>query len=335
MQTGVAASKVLILVGAGVTGSVILRSGQLSDLISHLQDLIKRLNEAETSPGKYDAALLAAQVRQLAKEIKKLSLSNPVTIFNGNSSSSGEEVMLHIYCLQQLWVRWDAVICGGRQDSVLTLEPFSLLNIGIGWSFSDVMFVTKNNMANAVASVSKQLENVSEALASTKRHLTKRLENLDWKLDEQREISKLVSNDVTEVRSNLNQIGFDIGLIHEMVNGLEGKIELLESKQDMTNSGLWYLCQAAGNIKDGQSSKIIQDVGAKLIDNSTVVPEGERVKGLQFIVGNDESSTIQKTTSTMDGKVAANIPAGKVAATKMRIHRSYPVGLSFAQNIVG
>lgn len=28
--------------------------------------------------------------------------------------------------------------------------------------------------------------------------------------------------------------------------------------QDITNSGLWYLCQAAGNIKDGHSSKVIQ-----------------------------------------------------------------------------
>lgn len=34
-----------------------------------------------------------------------------------------------------------------------------------GLSFSDVMFVTKSNMATAVSTVSKQLENVSEALA--------------------------------------------------------------------------------------------------------------------------------------------------------------------------
>lgn len=37
-----------------------------------------------------------------------------------------------------------------------------------GWSFSDVMFVTKHNMANAVASVSKQLDTVTEALAVSK-----------------------------------------------------------------------------------------------------------------------------------------------------------------------
>ncbi|KAL6543887.1 hypothetical protein OROGR_010384 [Orobanche gracilis] len=316
MQTGVASSKVLILVGAGLTGSIVLRTGNLSDLISHLQELIKKFDDAETSPGKYDAAILAAQVRQLAKEIKELSFSNPITIFNGNSPSSGSYASYILptaavgamgYC----YMRWK------------------------GWSFSDIMFVTKNNMAKAVASVSKQLENVSEALASTKKHLTKRLENLDWKLDEQREISKVVANDVTEVRSNLNQIGYDINLINEMVSGLEEKIELLESNQDMTNSGLLYLCQVAGNIKDGQSSKVIQDVGAKLLDKSTVVPEGERINGLQCIVGSDESSTIQRTTSGQDGKDVDNISARKVPFTKMRIHRSYPVGLSFTRNILG
>lgn len=34
-----------------------------------------------------------------------------------------------------------------------------------GWSMSDVMFVTKRNMMNAVATVTKQLENVHETLA--------------------------------------------------------------------------------------------------------------------------------------------------------------------------
>ncbi|KAL3830706.1 hypothetical protein ACJIZ3_019508 [Penstemon smallii] len=310
MQTGVAASKVLVLVGAGVTGSVLLRSGHLSDLISHLQELIKRLNEAETSPGKYDAALLATQVRQLAREIKELSISRPVTIFNGSSSSAGSYSSYilpgaAIGAMGYCYMRWK------------------------GWSLSDVMYVTKHNMANAVESVSKQLENVSEALASTKRHLTKRLENLDWKMDEQREISKLIANDVNEVRTDLNQIGFDIGLIHQMVSGLEGKIELLESKQDMTNSGLWYLCQAAESIKDGPSSKIIQDFGAKLTNHSTPLLKEE--KGLQFIVGTDESSTKDKISST-EGEYIASV---KVPTTKTRIHRSYPVGLSFARDILG
>ena len=47
------------------------------------------------------------------------------------------------------------------------------------WSFSDVMFVTKKNMANAVATVSKQMENVSETLAVSRTILLNKTYVLD------------------------------------------------------------------------------------------------------------------------------------------------------------
>ncbi|KAF3663884.1 hypothetical protein FXO38_01751 [Capsicum annuum] len=321
MQTGVATSKVLILVGAGLTGSVILKSGRLSDLISQLQEVINGVNAAETSPGKYDTALLAAQIRQLAQEIREMSISNPITILNKDSSSSGgygsyilpaAAVGAMGYC----YMKWKAS----------------------GWSFSDVMYVTKHNMANAVASVSKQLENVSEALASTRRHLTKRLENLDWKLDEQIEMSNLITNDVRDVKANLNQIGFDINSIYEMVSGLlHNKLCLFNfpTPQDVTNSGLWYLCQVAGGIKDGQGTKVIQGIETKLIEQSKVSPKENSVKGLEFIVESNESNVPPKSVTGTEGKdLGDNFAKGPVAS-KMRIHRSYPVGLSLTRSMLG
>jgi len=127
-----------------------------------------------------------------------------------------------------------------------------------GLSLTDVMFVTKRNMANAVQSMSKQLEQVSSALAATKRHLTQRLENLDGKMDEQVEVSKAIRNEVNDVKVDLSQVGFDIEAIQQMVAGLEGKIELLENKQDVANTGIWYLCQVAGGIKDGINTNFFQ-----------------------------------------------------------------------------
>uniref|UniRef100_A0A5B7AYW0 DUF1664 domain-containing protein n=1 Tax=Davidia involucrata TaxID=16924 RepID=A0A5B7AYW0_DAVIN len=316
MQTGVATSKVLILVGAGLTGSIILRSGRLSDVISQLQELMKDVSEAEISPGKYDSALLAAQIRQLAQEIKELTISSPITIFNGNTTSTGSYAS---YLMP-------AAALGAMGYCYMWWK---------GWSFSDVMFVTKHNMANAVATVSKQLEHVSEAVTSTKRHLTKRLENLDWKLDEQKETSKLIANDVNEVKSDLSQIGYDIETIHQMVTGLEGKIELLESKQDMTNSGLWYLCHLAGGFKDGLNAKLFQDVGATLTDHSTITYEEKSLKGLQFIAGSNESSAIEKSMISTKKNDLADNPAKSVSTTKTRIHRSYPVGISLTRDILG
>ncbi|KAJ6941150.1 hypothetical protein NC651_007056 [Populus alba x Populus x berolinensis] len=202
------------------------------------------------------------------------------------------------------------------------------------WSFSDVMFVTKKNMANAVATVSKQMENVSETLASTKRHLTKRLENLDWKIEEQIETSKLIASDVDEMKSNLSQIGYDVESIHQMISGLEGKLELLESKQDTTNSGLWHLCQFAGGFKDGLGTKVYQDVGAQLANPTAMAYEERSLKGLQFIAETKESDKVEKPVENVKNDLDI-YPGEKVRTVKTRIHRSYPVGFSLTRDIVG
>jgi uncharacterized protein YtpQ (UPF0354 family) len=87
------------------------------------------------------------------------------------------------------------------------------------------MYVTKRNIANVTASFNKQSDQVSSVLAATKKHLTQKLENVDAKLDEQKEISKIIKDEVFEVRGDLTQIGFDIDAIKKkkMVSGLEEK----------------------------------------------------------------------------------------------------------------
>nr|ACG45184.1 hypothetical protein [Zea mays] len=69
MQTEVATSKVLILVGAGMTGSILLRNGRLSDVLGELQEIMKGVNQG-TSSGPYDIALIQAQIRNLAQEVR-------------------------------------------------------------------------------------------------------------------------------------------------------------------------------------------------------------------------------------------------------------------------
>lgn len=53
----------ILLCETGLTGSIVLRSGRLSDLIVQLQELLTTVNEAESSP-KYNSEILAAQVLQ-------------------------------------------------------------------------------------------------------------------------------------------------------------------------------------------------------------------------------------------------------------------------------
>ncbi|KAI3859786.1 hypothetical protein MKW92_043148 [Papaver armeniacum] len=317
MQAGVSTSKALILVGAGLTGSVILRSGRLSDVIAQLQEVVKNVNEVEFVPGRYDAVLLASQVRKLAEEIRELTLSRPVSIFNGNSDSSG-----------------------GIASYLVPAAAIGAMGYCYMWwkglSFSDVMYVTKQNMASAVSSVSKQLEQVSGALAATKRHLSQKLEILDGKVEEQKEMSKLIMNEVTEVTSSLSQIGCDLDTIFKMVAGMEGKLELLENKQDVTNSGLWYLCQMADSSKDGLTPAGIQNIRGKFLPNRSVMSiEDKSPKGLQFFGEIDD--VLQADNSKINSikqNDSKDIPIKADTVSKTRIHRTYPMGISLSRGML-
>ncbi|KAA8520466.1 hypothetical protein F0562_014722 [Nyssa sinensis] len=235
MQTGVGVSKILILVGAGYTGTVLLKNNKLSDLLGELQSLVKgveKSGDSSNSDPDYSDAI-AAQVRRLAMEVRQMASARQITVLNGNSGQIGNITSL-----------------------VVPAAALGALGYGYMWwkgiSFSDLMYVTKRNMANAVSNLTKHLEHVSEALAATKRHLTQRIENLDGKLDDQVEISKLIKNEVTDVRADLSQIGFDLDALQRMVSGLDGKIMSLEDKQDFANVGVLYLC----NVVNGRKMKM-------------------------------------------------------------------------------
>ncbi|GLT30171.1 hypothetical protein SLA2020_049890 [Shorea laevis] len=314
MQQAVASQspKVLILLGAGLTGSIVLKNGRLSELIAQLQDLLKDVDKVEFLPYKYDHSLLAAQIRQLAQEIKELSMSNPVTILNRNSDSSG----IFSYLVP-------AAALGAMGYCYMWWK---------GWSFSDVMFVTKRNMADAVATVSKQLEHVSQTLTVTKKHLTKRLETLDWKLEDQMETSQLIANNVNEMNLNLSQIGLDVDMIYQMVAGVEGKIDRLESKSDVTNANIRYLCQVAADNADQLNAKLIQDAAAKLAIDSAVKFEEKSPKGLLYLAETNELVSDKQMTSSDDRDL--DVPMKKAPVMKTTVHRSYTVGISWAQDIM-
>lgn len=235
MQTGMGLSKILILVGAGYTSTILLKNGKLSDILGEIQSLVKGMEKnGESSESDSDVSdAIASQVRRLAMEVRQLASARQITVLNGNSGQIGNMTSL-----------------------IVPAAAVGALCYGCMWwkglTFSDLMYVTKRNMANAVSNLTKHLESVSEALAATKRHLTQRIENLDGKLDEQVEISKLIKNEVTDVRGDLSQIGFDLDALQRMVYGLDGKICSLEDKQDLANLGVLYLC----NFVDGRKVKM-------------------------------------------------------------------------------
>nr|KJB80014.1 hypothetical protein B456_013G077300 [Gossypium raimondii] len=227
MQTGVGLSKILILAGAGYTGTVLLKNGKLSDILGELQSLVKGLEKSGEQADDSDALL--AQVRRLSTEIRQLASARQITVLNGDS--------------------------GGKLTSlVVPAATLGALGYGYMWwkgiSFSDLFWVTKRNMAMAVENLTKHLDSVSDALSAAKKHLTQRIQNLDDKMETQKEISKSIqTSQVEEAHMNLSNIEYDLDALQRMISGLDGKIGSLEYKQDLANAGVWYLCNMVGGKK--------------------------------------------------------------------------------------
>ncbi|KAJ1262006.1 hypothetical protein BS78_09G073600 [Paspalum vaginatum] len=225
-QAGMGLTRVVVLVGAGVAGSVVLRNGRLSEILGELQEILDKGNKGKDGGGGDGGSdtteALLNQVRRLTLEVQRVA-SRPVTVVNGGSGQSGVSGL------------------------IVPAATVGALGYGYMWwkgiSFSDLMYVTKRNMANAVSSMTKHLEQVQSSLAAAKRHLTQRIEKLDDKLDQQKAISGQIRDDVTDARLKLENIGSEIKNIKDLVWGLDGKIDSMEAKQDFSCAGVMYLCQ--------------------------------------------------------------------------------------------
>lgn len=276
MQTGIGFSKLIILVGAGYTSTLLLKNGKLSDVLGELQSIVKGYEHGDSSDGDHSDAI-ATQLRRLAMDVRQLASARQITVLNGSSGQIGNVSSL-----------------------ILPAAALGAVGYGYMWwkglSFSDLMYVTKQNMSAAVSNLTKHLEHVSEALAATKRHLTQRIENLDGKLDEQVQMSKAIKNEVMDVRDDVAQICGDLDVLHRMVSGLDGKILSLEQKQDLANMGVQYLCGIADGMKTSDLEARMRQLGSTTFG---VLPAGMGMKDIANSLGGEGINFI--TDGNADG----------------------------------
>ncbi|XP_078432285.1 uncharacterized protein LOC144703876 isoform X2 [Wolffia australiana] len=237
----------------------------MSDILGDLQALLKGLESSkEKSNNDVESLHLINQLDRLTREVQHMASSRPITVLNGNSNQ------------------------GNISPFILPLASLGALGYGYlwwkGYSLSDLMYVTKRNMANAVTNMTKHLEQVSSALAAAKRHLTQRIENLDGKVDEQNSRLKEIKHEVIDANGKLGRIGDDIRSIEQFISSLDGKVNAIEMKQDLACHGVLYLCQFV-NDKGGKAPEFLLDMAKSASGKRIGFSEPMSLKGLQHIAG--------------------------------------------------
>ncbi|KAK4846027.1 hypothetical protein QYF36_012214 [Acer negundo] len=287
MHTGISVSRLLILAGAGYTGTVLVNNGKLSDVLGELQSLVKGLEKSGEQDGDSDLTdAVATQVRRLSMEVRQLasSSSRQITVLNGDSGGSATSL-------------------------IIPAATLGALGYGYMWwkglSFSDLMYVTKKSMAAAVSNLTKHLENVSDALSLAKKHLTQRILDLTDKVEKQNVLSKDIKKNVEEACEDLSKVEHNLKDLQSMIYCLDGKIDSLGYKQDITNIGMYYLC----NFVDGKKAKLPENLQDQLkLGDKARLLKAPSSMGLKEIT-DSLSETISQSgtdTSQQDGIINLN-----------------------------
>uniref|UniRef100_A0A0D9UXN0 DUF1664 domain-containing protein n=1 Tax=Leersia perrieri TaxID=77586 RepID=A0A0D9UXN0_9ORYZ len=222
VQVGMGLGRIVLLAGAGLAGSVAIRNGgNLSGILAELQ-VLRDKDAGGSGGGSTVTDALLKSVQELTVDVRKIT---------------SEAAVVYV----------DAAGKGVASSLVAPAAAAGALGYGYmrwkGISISSVMYVTKQNMANAVARMTKHLEQIQGTLADAKNKLTRRIKHLDDRLDQQRQISEQIRDEVTGARMTLQGIGSEMQKMKEVARGLDGKLDSIEATQNYSLAGVMYLVQ--------------------------------------------------------------------------------------------
>lgn len=241
LHAALGASKILILLGASVAGSILVQNGSLSDFVNDTYKVLVKHLKHEGGPSQRSSVdpNLLAQLSRLKQELSHLASERAsVTIVTG-SSSSGVAISVGV----------PALVIGATGYGYMRWRGISL---------SDLMYVTRHSMSNAISTVSKQLEQVTTALTATKRHLNTRIDKLSSNLDQNKELQGELKDEVGSLRGDVARYGLEIETVQRIVQTLGVKIDNIENKQDVANTGVIYLCNFVEGMQVSHQSPALQ-----------------------------------------------------------------------------
>lgn len=273
LQTGMGLQKILMLAGLGYTGTILIKDGKLPELLRELQSLVERLSKSGEQDNFTDA--IKDQLNRLKIECHRAS-SGQIFVRNENSGGNATSLMIPAATLGALgygYMWWK------------------------GLSFADLMYVTKKSMATAVSNLNKHLESVTEALTVAKKHLTQRIQNLNDKVEKQNEISKDIRKNVEEACDDLFKVEHNLKDLQNMIYCLDGKIDSLADKQDVTNIGMYLLC----NFVDGKKGRTTESMQEqlKLGEKARRLLKAPSPMGLKEITDSLSGTISQPVTDTI------------------------------------
>ncbi|KAI3956826.1 hypothetical protein MKW92_030634 [Papaver armeniacum] len=220
-------TKLTILLGAGVVGSVLAQEGRTRDLFSGaFKIFVKQIKRADdtssSSRSKPQNEALLAQVNNLRQELQLLQYDNsPTIIMTGGSS-------------------------GGLSTYGPPLVIVIVIGYGIiwwkGWKFSSLMYATTRDLNDSRTSVAKPLDHLFTAIKVTDNKLSAKINDADAKIEDSMTNLSATKEEFEAITGDTNIFSKKLQVFRDAAINLGSKVESFEGKQDMDYGGVHYLC---------------------------------------------------------------------------------------------
>ncbi|KAM0928330.1 hypothetical protein ACQ4PT_002418 [Festuca glaucescens] len=165
-----------------------------------------------------------------------------------SSSSSGDQLMSQVSSLREelrraLRERDDDVTIIDNRSGAGAYTVTAVVVAGLvsyayirwkGWKISDIMWVTKRGLNDACSVVGNQLNEVSDTVHVTKKHLAGRIDRVDATLDETQEIIEGTRDEVSIIHVNLSSFQKELQEVNRTVEIWGSRLCSIEDTQDRT-----------------------------------------------------------------------------------------------------
>jgi len=261
--------KIAIVIGSGIIGTLVTGGdpGKLPDLRDVLSVSFKFFTKPDKKEGSSAASphtdQLLSQVNYLREQLRVLSDQKqvPHIIIDGRPGAGAYGLTaIALGAIGYLYIRWK------------------------GWKIADLMFVTKRGLSDACNVVGKQLDQVSESVHASKKHLSGRIDRVDCSLDECHEIIEATGKEVTVIHGDLSAFQEEIQSVHLVVRTLETKLGRLAYTQDHTTRGIHELCEFTKRLDQSPKANTLK------VTSSTPLPAIESSERISRTVSLPSSS---------------------------------------------
>lgn len=189
-----------------------------------------------------------------------------------SSSSSGDQLMSQVSSLREelrraLRERDDDVTIIDNRSGAGAYTVTAVVVAGLvgyayirwkGWKIGDIMWVTKRGLNDACSVVGNQLNEVSDTVHVTKKHLAGRIDRVDATLDETQEIIEGTRDEVSIINVNLSSFQKELQEVNRTVEIWGSRLCSIEDTQDRTVRATEALVGFGQQMEHAQSGSFRQ-----------------------------------------------------------------------------